>query len=192
MKSYHRLFLYIISLLFLFSCKSESNITVYKLKKNKSKVSSTENTNLASKTLNWNAPNNWSEKPPTDFRLASFDILAQSGEVIDLSITSFPGDAGGIEQNVNRWRRQINLDPQNINTIMNMAKIESSMLGEYYIFDLENNITNQSIIVALIPYLTNENIISETIFIKMGGTYNLMQELKYEFELFCKSIHWSE
>ena len=58
--------------------------------------------------------------------------------------------------------------------------------------DLENNITNQSIIVALIPYLTNENIISETIFIKMGGNYNLMQELKYEFELFCKSIHWSK
>ena len=192
MKSYHRLFLYIISLLFLFSCKSESNITVYKLKKNKSTVSSTENTNLVSRNLNWNAPNNWSEKPPTNFRLASFDILAKSGEIIDLSITSFPGDAGGIEQNVNRWRRQINLDPQNINTIMNMAKIESSMLGEYYIFDLENNITNQSIIVALIPYLTNENIISETIFIKMGGNYNLMQELKYEFELFCKSIHWSE
>ena len=192
MKSYHRLFLYIISLLFLFSCKSESDITVYKLKKNKSTVSSSENTNLVSKTLNWNAPNNWSEKSPTNFRLASFDILTKSGEIIDLSITSFPGDAGGIEQNVNRWRRQINLDPQNINTIMNMAKIESSMLGEYYIFDLENNITNQTIIVALIPYLTNENIISETIFIKMGGNYNLMQELKYEFELFCKSMHWSK
>jgi len=32
--------------------------------------------------------------------------------------------------------------------------------------------------------------VSETIFVKMNGTYETMQELKYEFELFCKSIHW--
>ena len=189
MKSYLSIFLFIILSLFLFSCKSESDITVYKLKKTKSSIP-IEDINQTKKSLSWSVPNNWSAKPPTDFRLASFDIQTENEQIVDLSITSFPGDAGGIEQNVNRWRRQINLEPQNINDIMNMAKIESSMLGEYYIFDLENNNTNKSIIVALIPYLDDKKLVSETIFVKMNGTYETMQELKYEFELFCKSIHW--
>lgn len=189
MKSYLSLFLFIILSLFLFSCKSESDVTVYKLKKTKSSIP-IEDINQTKKSLSWSVPNNWSAKPPTDFRLASFDIQTENEQLVDLSITSFPGDAGGIEQNVNRWRRQINLEPQNINDIMNMAKIESSMLGEYYIFDLDNNNTNKSIIVALIPYLDDKKLVSETIFVKMNGTYETMQELKYEFELFCKSIHW--
>ena len=110
--------------------------------------------------------------------------------MIDLSITTFPGDAGGIEQNVNRWRRQINLDAQNIDLIIKDAQKASSLLGDYFIFELTNKINTQTIIAAIIPYLDNTESVSETIFIKMNGSENNLKELKYEFELFCKSIHW--
>jgi hypothetical protein len=46
---------------------------------------------------------------------------------------------------------------------------------------------------AIIPYLDNtQSSVFETIFIKMNGSNNNLQELKYEFELFCKSIHWQQ
>ncbi len=64
------------------------------------------------------------------------------------------------------------------------------MLGEYFIFDLNNN--NNAIIAAIIPILNEKQLISETIFIKMNGSSDLLKELKYEFEIFCKSIHWKQ
>tara|TARA_Y100001968_G_scaffold232567_1_gene215372 strand:+ start:597 stop:1169 length:573 start_codon:yes stop_codon:yes gene_type:complete len=189
-KFYSSLFLYLILILLQVGCKAESDITVYKIKKNRS--ANTQNNNKKAK-LNWAAPNHWIQKAPTDFRLASFDISTNNGSIIDLSITTFPGDAGGIEQNVNRWRRQINLEPENINIILQAAQKESSMLGEYFIFELKNEINDQAIIAAIIPYLDNtQSSVVETIFIKMNGSNSNLQELKYEFELFCKSIHWQQ
>ena len=179
MNLYHSTYLYIILILVLFSCKSESNITVYKIKKNSPPPS-----------LNWTPPKNWIKKAPTEFSLASYNVPTSNGELIDLSITTFPGDAGGVTQNVNRWRRQINLEPQSEKIILENAKKESSMLGEYFIFDLNNN--NNAIIAAIIPILNEKQLISETIFIKMNGSSDLLKELKYEFEIFCKSIHWKQ
>ena len=124
--------------------------------------------------------------------MASFDIPISNGKMIDLSITTFPGDAGGIEQNVNRWRRQLNLDPKKINQILENSQKTSSMLGEYFIFDLNNPDNNNSIVAALIPYSDNNQTVSETIFIKMNGSIMALQELKYEFDLFCKSLHWAQ
>ena len=179
MKLYHSTYLYTILILILFSCKSESDVTVYKIKKNSPPPS-----------LNWTPPKNWIKKAPTEFSLASYNVPTSNGELIDLSITTFPGDAGGITQNVNRWRRQINLEAQNEEIILENAKKESSMLGEYFIFDLNNN--NNAITAAIIPVLNENKLISETIFIKMNGSPELLTELKYEFELFCKSIHWTQ
>lgn len=191
MKLYFRILLYITLILFQFSCKSDSNISVYKIKKNNTS-SSKINANQNNRYLNWTAPNNWIEKAPKDFRLASFDIPISNGKMIDLSITTFPGDAGGIEQNVNRWRRQLNLDPKKINQILENSQKTSSMLGEYFIFDLNNPDNNNSIVAALIPYSDNNQTVSETIFIKMNGSIMALQELKYEFDLFCKSLHWAQ
>tara|TARA_B100002052_G_scaffold207190_1_gene189310 strand:- start:442 stop:1011 length:570 start_codon:yes stop_codon:yes gene_type:complete len=182
--AYHLTYIFLV--LILFSCNDEKSITVYKVKKTDSLISK-QNNNKSN--LNWAAPNNWLEKKATDFRLASYDINAPNGEIVDLSITVFPRDAGGIESNVNRWRRQINLDPLDLNQLMNESSIQSSMLGEYYIFDLYNKNNNQAMIAAILPYYGNANSIIETIFIKMVGSINTLSDLKYEFELFCKSIH---
>ena len=72
---------------------------------------------------------------------------------------------------------------------MNEALIESSMLGEYYVFDLFNQNNNQGMLATIIPNYNNSNSIKETIFVKMMGSLQVLEELKYEFELFCKSIH---
>ena len=170
MKLYHSTYLYTILILILFSCKSESNVTVYKIKKNNPPSS-----------LSWTTPKNWIEKTPKKFSLATYDAPTSNGELIELSISKLSDDGGGITSNVNRWRRQINLESQSEETILENAKKESSILGEYFIFELQND--DNAIIAAIIPFS------NETIFIKMNGAVALLTELKYEFELFCKSIH---
>jgi hypothetical protein len=61
-------------------------------------------------TLIWTAPAHWTAKPPSAMRKGSFAIKDGAAEA-DLSITSFPGDTGGLLANLNRWRGQISLPP---------------------------------------------------------------------------------
>ena len=188
MKTHYIVFLYLFISLLHVGCNSETDITVYKIAK-QPPLNKTEHHKTNNLSLNWTTPNNWIQKPSTDFRIASYDIPANNNELADLSVTKFPGDAGGIEQNVNRWRRQIKLDPLNKSDILTQAKIESNMLGEYFIFKLTN--LEKSILAAIIPYSKNSPTVLETIFIKMQGSTKTIETLEYEFNLFCKSLHWN-
>ena len=61
--------------------------------------------------LTWEKPEGWTEKPATAFRQGNFAAGdAASGEV-DISISTFPDQAGGLLANINRWRGQIDLGP---------------------------------------------------------------------------------
>jgi hypothetical protein len=44
-------------------------------------------------------------------RKAPYAIAGEAGAEADLSITAFPGDAGGELANINRWRGQLQLPP---------------------------------------------------------------------------------
>ena len=103
----------------------------------------------------------------------------------NVSISIFPGDAGGIEKNVNRWRRQLNLIPISIENI-NKEEINNPLLGNYYLFHEINNQENKAIIAAIIPQKDN------TIFIKMNTSKLLSYDRKYEFILFCQSLYLNE
>ncbi len=61
--------------------------------------------------LEWTKPAQWSEKPGSEMRLASFGFTAPDGREADISVFSFPDAAGGLLANINRWRGQIGLDP---------------------------------------------------------------------------------
>ena len=49
------------------------------------------------------------ESSGSSFRIASFQIELEGFDPGDFSITRFPGDAGGVFANENRWRQQIGL-----------------------------------------------------------------------------------
>lgn len=61
--------------------------------------------------LAWTAPAHWREKPAAPPRRATFAVPGPAGIEADLSVTSFPGDVGGLLANVNRWRGQVALPP---------------------------------------------------------------------------------
>ena len=100
----------------------------------------------------------------------------------------FPGNVGGIENNVNRWRNQINLKPQTMAEISKYIQDTTlPLLGDAQIVNLNNPQNNQGMKVVIIP---NQN--NQTIFVKMMGEFDFISELDYEFNLFLQSIYWGE
>ena len=189
MKQYYSIsIIYVLLILIQFGCKSDPDITVYKIKKKLPSVTQTLNKKTPAIPINWTVPNNWVKKKPKDFGIASYDVSIDNGEIANVSISIFPGDAGGIEQNVNRWRRQLNLPPQNSKTILQNSKNEFNMIGNYFVFYLKNESAKKGILASIIPHL-KENKIFQTIFIKLSGTDSAINELEYEFNIFCKSMH---
>lgn len=65
----------------------------------------------ASAPLEWTAPDHWQENPAAGFRRGSFTVRGVDGAEADLSIIAFPGGAGGLLENLNRWRGQLDLPP---------------------------------------------------------------------------------
>lgn len=59
----------------------------------------------------WTAPDSWRPVPgERPMRLATYEIPDESGP-IEVAITRFPGDVGGMLANINRWRGQLGLGP---------------------------------------------------------------------------------
>jgi hypothetical protein len=53
-------------------------------------------------------------------RVGSYSVEGSDGESLDFSITTFPGDVGGLLANVNRWLEQVGLQ-----------KVDKEGLSEY-------------------------------------------------------------
>ena len=58
----------------------------------------------------WEMPSGWQELPPGQGLLAKFTVSDSEGK-IEITVTAFPGNAGGLTANVNRWRGQVGLAP---------------------------------------------------------------------------------
>ncbi len=59
--------------------------------------------------MHWTMPDQWIQKEAGGMRLASFGT--KTSELIDISIVTLSGAAGGLEANINRWRGQLGLEP---------------------------------------------------------------------------------
>ena len=82
--------------------------------------------------LIWAKPDSWIPSKGSSMRLASFAIPYSVGSG-DLSVIKLNGSGGGIESNVNRWRRQLDLESQSwIEIEKNIVK-KDGILGIYNI-----------------------------------------------------------
>jgi hypothetical protein len=61
--------------------------------------------------VKWVRPANWQEQPLSEMRQGSFRASGPDGASADISVVSFPGAAGGLASNLNRWRGQVELPP---------------------------------------------------------------------------------
>ena len=64
-------------------------------------------------SMEWAVPQGWRQVPGTQaMRIATFDAGTGDNR-IEIVVSAFPGQAGGLLANVNRWRGQLHLEPLN-------------------------------------------------------------------------------
>lgn len=116
------------------------------------------NNNAEEEILVFEAPEGWVESEGSSLRIASYQVALEGFEPADFSITSFPGDAGGVEANVNRWRQQIGLRPWNESQVE--SNKEALQVGdlEFALFDLrprtesDKERVKERILAAILKY----------------------------------------
>ena len=144
--------------------------------------------NSAVKTpLAWDVPTGWQALPGEGMRLVTF--TSQGNHPITCTIVSLGGIAGGLEDNIGRWAKQINLDLQGqklLDFIRQAQVIELPNGMTITVTDfssLQEDAASESMIAAI---LSLEDI--STIFIKMTGTKQAVLENKKSFLELCHSL----
>ncbi|WP_438482780.1 hypothetical protein [Oleiharenicola lentus] len=137
-----------------------------------------------SDSLKWSAPSSWAAMPQRPMRKATFAIKGDAGADADLSITSFPGDTGGLLANINRWRGQIALSP--LAQAQLDANVQHLDIGSLHVDVVDflgtMNGTPTRVLGAIIPHQ------SDTWFFKVTGPDALVAREKEAFMAFLKTI----
>lgn len=58
----------------------------------------------------WQTPEPWTTQPGSGFRFATI-ANEQDEQTLEIAVTRFPGDVGGVQANVNRWAGQVGHPP---------------------------------------------------------------------------------
>ncbi len=109
--------------LFLIGCGADKEPQVYEVPKETPQIApvglpaATSDAPMAQQSLpqelagdgespHWQVPAHWTVAEGSSMRRGSFSV---PGTGLDIAVTTFPGDVGGMLANVNRWRDQIGL-----------------------------------------------------------------------------------
>ncbi len=170
----------------------DSKITVYRIPK-ETAPAATPPLNTAAgagPALEWSAPAGWETQPASGFRKGSFLVKGADGKTADISIISFPEQAGGLLGNVNRWRDQLKLAP-----ITNEAEAGTpiSVAGrDMFFVDLVSaqpvtpDGAKSRILGGIFP------LPGETWFFKMMGPDQLVEAQRDAFKQFLGSVRPAE
>lgn len=96
---------------------NRADVAVYNVPKEASQAPATPNTPVTpgleaeGGPIEWTKPEAWQELAPTAFRKGNYVVEDGNGGKAEITVSSFPGNVGGILANVNRWRGQAGLSP---------------------------------------------------------------------------------
>lgn len=136
----------------------------------------------------WVKPEGWNEQPLSEMRLGSFKVDGPNATSADVSVTAFPGDAGGLAPNVNRWRSQIQLPALTEDQLQqSIQRIEVEGFPTYLV-DIqtpENAPKPTRILGAVLD--TSDRVW----FVKMTGSPDLIESQREKFLDFVKSFRFT-
>ena len=173
------------------ACNNE-NISVYRIPKENNQVSlQTGSGNLAppppANPASWTKPDSWTEKTLSEMRLGSFQVSGTNGETADISVTAFPGDAGGVESNINRWREQVHQPALEGDQLAQSWQEETVDGVPTIVVDLQTPAEAEKASAILGAVMRTSD---RTWFVKMTGTPDLLKAQKDNFLRFVHSFHF--
>jgi hypothetical protein len=173
------------------ACNNEK-VSVYQIPKENNQVSlQTGSGNLApappSKPASWSKPDGWSEKALSEMRLGSFEVAGTNDETADISVTAFPGDAGGVESNVNRWRGQVHQPTLEGDQLAQSWQEETVDGVPTIIVDVQTPDGTEKASAILGAVMRTPD---RTWFVKMTGPPGLLKSQKDNFLRFVRSFHF--
>jgi hypothetical protein len=135
----------------------------------------------------WQVPEGWTEAPATSMRIGNFKIVA-SPEA-ECYLTVLKGAAGGVDANINRWRRQMGQPELKPEEIAALPKVD--VLGQPApLAEITGSFTGMAgqqfpdyALTGVVVMLTDE-----TLFVKMTGPAAVVAAEKDRFLSFCKSL----
>ena len=129
-------------------------------------IEQAQNSALTS-AISLKAPAGWQRQPPAPMRKASFVVEGADGAKVDISVTSFQGESGGLLANINRWRGQLGLEAVDAEHLESIIERRALAGRDFVIVDLANEQAQpdkrQRVIGAIVAA------IGETWFFKMTG-----------------------
>ena len=85
----------------------------------------------------WELPATWREEAATQMLIAKFSV-AHNAARAEITVSSFPGDVGGLLANVNRWRAQVGLQPLDSTQLSQAVKNLKVPFADVSLIELEN------------------------------------------------------
>jgi hypothetical protein len=136
----------------------------------------------------WTKPDGWIEQSLSEMRLGSFKVDGPNASSADVSVIAFPGEAGGLISNLNRWRGQLQLEPLDENQLSQIIQRTEVDNAPTYLVDFQTgeNAPNPSRILGAVLQTADR-----AWFVKMTGPPELIESQRQKFLDFVKSFHFT-
>jgi len=141
---------------------------------------------VARPSLSWETPGGWSEEKGSGMRLVTF---RDSNSLIECSIISLGGQAGGLQSNVSRWMNQISVnvpDKDQFKELLSRQIVLKTKGGfSITVIDLSEFTQDQQLpsMIGAIAELEDK-----TIFVKMTGSRDDVVANREQFTSLCRSL----
>lgn len=131
----------------------------------------------------WALPADWLEAPNTEsMRLATFSA---GPDGVEVSLSAFPGAAGGVLSNINRWRGQLGMEPTDEAGLVETMESSVNNGASAAIVDLQSP-DGQRMLGAIVDPGDGK-----TWFVKANGGSDSLDAITATFGEFARSIHLS-
>ena len=96
----------------------------------------------------WKVPDGWQTLTPGNMQVGKFAVPEKDGANAEVFVSVFPSDTGGTLDNVNRWRKQLGLDPVDESGLKALVS-PLDAAPEAVLVDLKNE--SRALLGAIVP-----------------------------------------
>jgi hypothetical protein len=98
----------------------------------------------------WKIPASWTETAPGAMQQAKFLAKGDGAAEAEITLSVFPGQAGGLLPNVNRWRKQIQLQPVTEDELEKLVQTQDVPTGKMTVLDMSDANGGNRLVAAIV------------------------------------------